>query len=54
VYGNCGVLIWREKNKNPDFWLLPEYVIPCLLEGILDIQKLGIEVVIKTEERDPD
>jgi hypothetical protein len=45
---------WRKDNNNPDFWLLPEYVIPCLLESILDIQKLGIEVVIKTEERDPD
>ena len=46
-------LRWREQHGGPAIYLLPEYVVACLLEDIVRMTKRGIEVVIETPTVDP-
>jgi hypothetical protein len=47
-------LSWREKHGGPAIYLIPEYVIACLIEDIVWMTKRGIEVIIETTTIDPE
>jgi len=47
-------LRWREQHGGPAIYLLPEYVVACLLEDIVWMMKRGIEIVIETTTVDPE
>lgn len=45
-------LEWRRNNGGPDQWIMPEFSIMCLLEGVMWLNKQGIRVTVEEETID--
>lgn len=41
---------FKEKNKGPKEFIIYEHTIPCLIQDILTLQKLGFNIEIITPE----
>lgn len=45
-------LHWRQQNRGPKIYLIPEYTVPLLIEDVLKLLELGIKVTVKTPPLD--
>lgn len=41
---------WREQNGGPAHLIIPEFLIPCLLEDVLKLCANGVQVEIQMSE----
>lgn len=40
---------WRKKNNGPNYWIMPEFSIMCLMESVLWLNKQNIRVTVEEE-----
>ena len=45
---------WKRQNGGPNYWIIPEYAINCLIEDILYlVESRGVKFTLKKVEKDP-
>jgi hypothetical protein len=45
---------WRAEHGGPAHWVVPEYVISCLMADVLWLISQGVSVIVSTRVVDPD